>query len=339
MNRIYLSLLLLVTSSVGAMEQAENKQVSIGLGPVIYGNVFRISPDEKQLLVAANGYDTCNLSLYKMATSEKIANIGKDGTSIVDHTLSWSPKGSYIACQRAPEKGYPVEIWDAQSHRLLHSIDGQSVAGFTFTSDEKKILIKSDFQPLKVYDVVTGSLISAIGKETYAQEFSLSTDDRFVAVEGAEPNSEIHSLDSGKLVRTVKGRKWPQLSRDGKFIVTLNRFFNGNNQEDEVIITNLETGTSKTIGFKKLITGIRMAQDSSCCCVIEHDAKKKVIGFEKEDALCTFKENAHEDSLINKFKDTYSSLAGTSNYTITSSGSYAIASSRRHLHIVAVSTK
>lgn len=204
-----------------------------------------LSPDGKRILYH---HAKKQLLEIKERTTDKLISL--EGINDQFKCLQWSQQGNRIACWNS-DQSRAVKIWDSNSGALLNQFKCSSIPFIKFTPDEQKIIIKEYYQPLKFYDIQSGALCRTMGAAPFNNEFDITPDGRHVIL-GEYVDSKLYNSNTGEIVKVVRGGKWPHFSSNGKYVITLDRPFIGEN--DKIIITDVETN--------KVIKTINMSQNT-----------------------------------------------------------------------------
>lgn len=121
----------------------------------------------------------------------------------------------------------PQTIWDAQSHQVLHQLDGFGYFHAVFSPDGAWLAVSGE-QPIKIWNVASGQLVRTFESQPDRHSFSLSfsPDGTLLADSGSDGRITLWDAASGKFVRSLSHGTHNdvhdiQFSPDGKLLVSV----------------------------------------------------------------------------------------------------------------------
>jgi WD40 repeat protein len=140
------------------------------------------SPDGK-LLAAAGSKDT--ILILDPFTGQKLLTIGSTGRSYFT-SVAFSPDGKLLAASNA-NPDTPVQIFNPNTGKLLHTLIGHSGSGsLTFSSDGKYLITgDDDANNIMIWDPITGKRLHVFrdtkATSTVTKLVALTSDNKFLA--------------------------------------------------------------------------------------------------------------------------------------------------------------
>lgn len=127
------------------------------------------------------------------------------GHSGVAHSISWSPDGRFIAIGSSDGT---VTLWDAESGRLLNSLQGHEdlIFSVAWAPDGRWIASGSQDQTVKLWDAESGRLLNSF-QHHRASVFSVAwaPDGRRIASGSEDRTVKIWNAESGQLLNSLQG--------------------------------------------------------------------------------------------------------------------------------------
>jgi RNA polymerase sigma factor (sigma-70 family) len=131
-------------------------------------------------------------------------HIGTPGMSQPIYTLAWSPDGRQVVCASSNS----VWLWDAESGKLVHKLDGPThgITQAAFAADGKTVLTGDGDGLIRIWDMAGGKEQRSFDAGTGAVELlALAPDGKTIAVWGDNDPTTMHVLNTatGKMIRTL----------------------------------------------------------------------------------------------------------------------------------------
>ena len=120
----------------------------------------------------------------------------------------------------------PARIWDAQTGKQLHVLEGHGprVEGVAFSPDSKLALTGGHDDSARLWDAQTGKLLHTLPDHTKEVDDVAFSSDGKIAFTGDDGKARLWDVRTGKLLRELQGpRKRYQnvaFTPDGKYLVT-----------------------------------------------------------------------------------------------------------------------
>ncbi len=91
-------------------------------------------------------------------------------------------------------ENHALEVWDLQSHMLLHSMEGHSarINAVEVTPDGRRLISASEDRTLRVWDLESGSLVASFTDEGGLRSACASPDGQTIIAGGA--TGQVHFL-------------------------------------------------------------------------------------------------------------------------------------------------
>lgn len=175
--------------------------------------------------------------VYEEGKEEKF--LALEGNCSRYRFLQWGRQGTIVYCLHQDE-GCVAKIWDSLTGKLLREIPLRYFDNWIIcTPDDRKIAIKTFTSPIIVYDIANNAEYVSISGTTDGPDFDISPNGTLIAQEDSL-DSKIYDINTGKMVKTVKGNKWPQFSHDGKYI-TVYHLPVSSYHKPQIIISDIAT--------------------------------------------------------------------------------------------------
>jgi len=118
----------------------------------------------------------------------------------------YSPDGKTIA---TGSDDLTVKLWDSQSGKLLHSLEGhkEKITKIEFSPDGKKIVSGSWDNTAKIWEVISGKLLLTIKHKYWASDVHFSADGNRVLTASNDNIVRMWNATDGKLIFETEGHK------------------------------------------------------------------------------------------------------------------------------------
>jgi WD40 repeat protein len=178
------------------------------------------SPDGER--VVSGSYDR-TARVWDAKSGEPVYGLNpiKTGHKYV-YVVSYSPKAKMIATGGLSESA--IKIWDAKTGKSLSTIKlDRSVSSLAWTSDEKKLIAGSMFDPIRIFDAATWQQIAVLGRP-HALTLCLCSNDRLLASTSRDKTARLWNLDTnlqvGPPIQHENFVRRAAFSADGKLLST-----------------------------------------------------------------------------------------------------------------------
>jgi WD40 repeat protein len=179
-----------------------------------------ISSDEQTLALGGN-YPNTAVDLLDIHTGEILHEF--EGNKYSVGSIAFSPNGDLLA---AGGEDYIVRIWNVHTGQLLHTLMGHGLAisSVVFSPDGKLLASAGGHdQTICLWNVSSGKQLRTIQGPGDVYALAFSPDGKQLALSSWE-DIEIRDVNSGQLLRTLKGHKMAVLtvafSPDGQILAS-----------------------------------------------------------------------------------------------------------------------
>jgi WD40 repeat protein len=162
------------------------------------------SPDDSRILIS--GFQGAEVKILDVMGNKNPVKVSGNSPA------AFSPDGKTIITSANSDMFYFVlddlvpKIWDAQSGKLLHRLEGhtKSISSAYFTSDGKKILTDSWPTTAKLWDIRNCKLLYSFERDSLnTKAFEFSSDGKYILTASAKSLVQIWDAANGKLVFSV----------------------------------------------------------------------------------------------------------------------------------------
>ncbi|MGD9679216.1 MAG: caspase family protein [Vulcanibacillus sp.] len=213
--------------------------------------------------------------------------------------INFSPDGNYILTT-----GENAKLWDAVTATEIRTFRGNSDFGINsvcFTSDSKSILIQDTYKTAKLYDLITGNILSSFEGENgkcKIKSIHIISENNMVMIVFSD--SVIYFDLSGTIIKTVKLNvdtfvEHSSLSTDSRYLVTTHfrefKLWDPNTGKDLIKVRDEDS----------FITSINFSPDGRYILTGKYDNKSKLWDIKTGELLKIFEGNAPTFSPNNKY--------------------------------------
>jgi WD40 repeat protein len=209
--------------------------------------VGAISPDGQY--IATGGSIIRDVAISSVAEKRIVRKLAMDSGDVA--AVAYSPDGRYLATGRGFMVLMPhnesVNIWDAQSGRLLRNLAGPAAPGkyennviaLAFSPDSRLLAVgytvQHEADSVYVFDVASGKRVQVMHPSILAHRFlSFLDGGRYLGYE--DDGFNVHDVRTGKRVQQLGKPGIYALSPDGQYLATRS------NTEQKLKILNRQTG-------------------------------------------------------------------------------------------------
>jgi len=166
------------------------------------------SPNGQQL--ASTGNDG-TLIIWDLATGRIQTKV--QVTECVVNSVAFSNSGKYVITTAgdyvfSKKKDHTAKVWDAESGRLLHTLDGHEASVFyaLYSPHDKYIVTASEDNTIKIWDASTYSLVHTFyGHTGPIRSVSFSSDGRWMFSASDDKTIKWWDMKTWNLLLTLKG--------------------------------------------------------------------------------------------------------------------------------------
>ena len=233
------------------LQRLQPPKITTRRAPKGFGSVesLQYSPDSQFLAV---GFDGGAIGIYEATTGQLKKSIGiPDG---LDGPLAYSPTGKYVAFSELKRDGtealmqpHAIQLLDVETGEIVRTISGHSdrVTALAFSPDgkhlasgtsigtrnsffdrkSKQVIIKQNADPIRIWDIETGTLTKELGGHTGMIRFLAFYQGGQYLVSGSQDKTlKVWDVVRGELVTTLSGHKSlveaGAVSPDGRYLVS-----------------------------------------------------------------------------------------------------------------------
>ena len=185
--------------------------------------ICAFSPDGKKI-VTANRDDAAQI--WDADTGQELRKL-EEPERVIDF-VAFSPDGTTVLTvsrekplpQEVPENYYIARIWDADTGRERHKLEGVKFA--VFTPDGKQIIARGMNEKVRIWDTVSGNVLHHFGR--LVRTIAVSPAGKKIVTGHVDGPVQVWDVDSGMELLAMKGQKQTVISTafspDGKKVAT-----------------------------------------------------------------------------------------------------------------------